>query len=125
MPLFLHVFYSKISLLCLSYLFLKLLKFPKLRIYTKHFDRSYRITTLDWTSSILDQEYHIFGNARAFMHCTMQAMTRAKTVNLDINQLNVSVCCVYSRISRQEILPSSIILIYFHAMIFPREIMKR
>lgn len=31
-------------------------------------------------------------------------MTRAKAVNLDINQLRVSVCYVHNRISRREIL---------------------
>ena len=74
-----------------------------------YFERSHRITTLNWIYFSILEEYHIFGNERQSTVPT-QAMTRANTVDLDINQLNVSVCCVYSRISRREILFSPIIL---------------
>lgn len=42
-------------------------------------------------------------NREASVHCA-RTMTRAKAVNLDINQLRVSVCYVHNRISRREIL---------------------
>lgn len=96
-----------------SFLFIseKLSKFPELRICAQDTwrDRTELRLSIGFIFSILDQEYRIFGNERRSTVPT-QAMTRAKTVNLDINQHNVSVCCVYSRTSRREILHSPMIL---------------